>query len=48
MALGTRGRRAGDERLGSRKANMNLGAYEIFKAESVMQKPEWPELGSGT
>ena len=27
------------------KANMNLGAYEIFKAESVMSEPEWPELG---
>lgn len=27
------------------KANMNLGAYEIFKAESVMSEPQWPELG---
>ena len=27
------------------KANMNLGAYEIFRAESVMSEPEWPELG---
>jgi hypothetical protein len=27
------------------KSNMNLGAYEIFKAESVMSEPEWPELG---
>jgi hypothetical protein len=26
------------------KANMSLGAYEIFKAESVMQEPTWPEL----
>ena len=27
------------------KPNMNLGAYEIFKAESVAAEPEWPELG---
>jgi hypothetical protein len=27
------------------KANMNLGAYDIFKAESVIQEPEWPKLG---
>ena len=27
------------------KANMNLGAYDIFKAESVMSKPDWPETG---
>jgi hypothetical protein len=27
------------------KANMNLGAYDIFKAESVISKPEWPEIG---
>ena len=27
------------------KANMNLGAYDIFKAESVISEPEWPELG---
>ena len=26
------------------KANMSLGAYEIFSAESVMQDPTWPEL----
>jgi hypothetical protein len=26
------------------KPNMNLGAYEIFKAESVMSEPEWPKL----
>jgi hypothetical protein len=26
------------------KANMSLGAYEIFSAESVMQDPAWPEL----
>jgi hypothetical protein len=26
------------------KANMSLGAYEIFSAESVMQEPTWPEL----
>jgi hypothetical protein len=26
------------------KANMQLGAYEIFSAESVMQEPTWPEL----
>jgi len=27
------------------KANMNLGAYDIFKAGSVISKPEWPTLG---
>jgi hypothetical protein len=27
------------------KANMNLGAYDIFKAESVITEPEWPQLG---
>jgi hypothetical protein len=27
------------------RANMNLGAYEIFKAECVISDPEWPELG---
>ena len=27
------------------KANMNLGAYEIYEAESTMSDPEWPELG---
>jgi hypothetical protein len=27
------------------RSNMNLGAYEIFKAESLMSEPEWPELG---
>jgi hypothetical protein len=27
------------------KPNMNLGAYEIFRAESAMSEPEWPELG---
>ena len=27
------------------KANMNLGAYDIFKAESVISEPEWPTLG---
>src|SRR5262249_27720641 len=27
------------------KPNMNLGAYEIYKASSVMSEPEWPELG---
>ena len=27
------------------RANMNLGAYEIFKAECVIPGPEWPELG---
>ena len=26
------------------KANMSLGAYEIFSAESVMQDPVWSEL----
>jgi hypothetical protein len=26
------------------KANLNLGAYEIHVAESVMAEPEWPEL----
>ena len=27
------------------KANMNLGAYDIWKAESVISEPEWPQLG---
>ena len=27
------------------KANMNLGAYDIFKAESTISEPEWPTLG---
>jgi hypothetical protein len=27
------------------RSNMNLGAYEIFEAESTMADPEWPELG---
>jgi hypothetical protein len=27
------------------RANMNLGAYEIFQAESVIAAPEWPQLG---
>ena len=27
------------------KANMNLGAYDIFKAESVISEPEWPDIG---
>jgi hypothetical protein len=26
------------------KANMSLGAYEIFEAEGVMSEPEWPDL----
>jgi hypothetical protein len=26
------------------KANMNLGAYDIHKAESVMGEPEWPQV----
>ena len=26
------------------KANMNLGAYEIFQAESAIPDPVWPEL----
>jgi hypothetical protein len=26
------------------KANMNLGAYEIFQAENSIPDPEWPEL----
>jgi hypothetical protein len=26
-------------------ANMNLGAYDIFQAESVIPDPEWPQLG---
>ena len=24
---------------------MNLGAYDIFQAESVIPDPEWPKLG---
>jgi hypothetical protein len=27
------------------KANMNLGAYDIYQAQSTMSDPEWPELG---
>ena len=27
------------------KANMNLGAYEIFEAASTMVEPQWPEQG---
>lgn len=27
------------------KANMNLGAYDTFKAASVISKPDWPTLG---
>jgi hypothetical protein len=27
------------------RANMGLGAYEIFQAESVIADPEWPQLG---
>ena len=27
------------------KANMNLGAYDIYKAESTISDPEWPEEG---
>ena len=27
------------------KANLNLGAYDIFKAESVISEPEWPQVG---
>jgi hypothetical protein len=27
------------------RANMNLGAYDIFQAESAIADPEWPELG---
>ena len=27
------------------KANMNLGAYDIFKAASVISEPDWPTLG---
>jgi hypothetical protein len=26
------------------KANMNLGAYDIFQAENTLSDPEWPEL----
>ncbi|MGD9922444.1 MAG: hypothetical protein AB7V13_13525 [Pseudorhodoplanes sp.] len=26
------------------KANMSLGAYEIFTAAGALQEPEWPEL----
>jgi hypothetical protein len=26
------------------KANMNLGAYDIFQAESKLTEPEWPEI----
>jgi hypothetical protein len=27
------------------KSNMNLGAYEIYKAVDTMSKPDWPQLG---
>jgi len=27
------------------RANMNLGANDIFQAESVISDPEWPQLG---
>jgi hypothetical protein len=27
------------------KANLNLGAYDIFQAECTMAEPEWPALG---
>jgi hypothetical protein len=27
------------------RPNMNLGAYEIFAAESIMSEPEWPAVG---
>ena len=27
------------------KANMNLGAYDIYKAVGIMSKPDWPQLG---
>ena len=26
------------------KANMDLGAYEMFAAESTIQEPVWPDL----
>jgi hypothetical protein len=26
------------------KANTNLGAYEIFKAQAEFGEPEWPDL----
>ena len=27
------------------RANMNIGAYDIFQAESVISDPDWPQLG---
>ena len=27
------------------RANMDLGAYDIFKADGVIPDPEWPQLG---
>jgi hypothetical protein len=27
------------------RANMSLGGYDIFKAESIEAEPKWPELG---
>ena len=27
------------------RANMSLGAYDIFKAESIEAEPKWPEFG---
>jgi hypothetical protein len=26
------------------KANMSLGAYDIFEAEASLQEPEWPNM----
>jgi hypothetical protein len=27
------------------KANMNLGAYDVYEAQATLSEPEWPELG---
>ena len=27
------------------KANMNIGAYDIFRAETAISDPVWPEEG---
>jgi hypothetical protein len=27
------------------KANMSLGANDIYKAEGIISEPEWPTLG---
>ena len=42
--LGRHGRPVRHEKLDRVKANMGLGAYEIFEAEGSIPDPIWPEL----